>query len=105
MQNAFTQLGGTRRIHTSMISFSLDAHHVATAFRAALRHVKYSVAARVIFIGDYFYDFGDHVTTALNHRPVAVLHFQTVDFILIVERPPCDRGAADEYRLERGYRR
>src|SRR6266853_3096513 len=104
MQNAFTQLGGTCCIYAAMIGFAFHAHHVPAAFRTALRHVERFVAARMVFIVDDFNDFGNYVATALDHHPVADLYFQTINLILIVERGPRHRRAADGNGLERGHR-
>ena len=64
-----------------------------------------SCAAWVIFVGDHFDDFGNYVAAALDHHPVADLHFQPIDFILVVKRGARYRCAADGNRLERGHRR
>src|SRR5438270_4175476 len=88
-----------------MIGFAFHTHHVAAAFGTPLRHMKYLVAARMVFIGNNFHDFGNHVTAAFDHYPVADLHFQTINLILIVKRGSRHRGTPDGNGLERGYRR
>src|SRR4051812_19134119 len=105
MQNALTQLGWASRIHAAMICFAFHTHHMAAALGAPLWHMEYLVAARVLFVGNNFHDFGNHVTAAFDHHPIADLHLQPIYLILVMKRCSRDRGAANRYRLERGYRR
>src|SRR5207253_11340872 len=80
------------------------SHHLFASFRTTLRHVKSFVAARMVFIVDDLNHFGNHVAATFDHHPVADLHFQAINLILIMERGPRHGGAADGNGLERGHR-
>ena len=101
--NALAQLGRTIRIHAAMIGLALGAHHVPAAHRAALRHVKLTMPARLVF--QHLHDFGNYIAAALDQHPVADAHAQPIDLVHVVQRGAADRGAADRHGLEPCHRR
>ena len=105
MQNGFTQLRRTIGVHAAVVHLPFGANHVPAANRTPLRHMKFSVAARMILIVDYARDFGNHVPSALDLDPVADLHAQAINLVHVVERGAADRGSTDGNRLQGRDRR
>ena len=97
MANAFAQLGRAVDIDTAMVGFALGADDVSIAHRTTFRHVKVTMAARLVF--QHLHNFGDDVPAALHRYPVADAHAQAVDLVHVVQGGAADGGAADRDRL------
>src|SRR5882672_11451629 len=104
MQDALAQLGRASGIHATMVCLTFYSDNVSAALRAAFRHVKYLVPARVLLVLNYLNDFWNHVAAPLNHHPVANFHAEPVNFALIMQRCAGHCGAPDEYGLQRRHR-
>src|SRR5260370_2858057 len=96
MQKAFAYFRWTTDVDTAMVGLALNPHHFTAALRAALRHAEGLFAARMVFVIQHAHNFGDYVSAALDHHPVANLYTQPIDLVLIVQCCPGDGGAADD---------
>src|SRR5436305_1535200 len=81
-----------------MVGLAFSTHHMAATHRAALRKMKFLVAAGLV-LNDLDY-FGNHVAAALHHDPIADLDAQPLNFIFIVQCGPADRSASDWNRSQ-----
>ena len=83
-----------------LVDFALGAHHVGSAYRTFLRHVKRFVSTGMRFVLDDAGNFGNHVSTALDLHAVADLDAETLNLVHVMQRGPANRRATDRHRLQ-----
>src|SRR4029077_19340927 len=67
------------------------------AFRTMCRKLERSLASRMILVVDDFYDLGDYIAAALHQHPIADLHSESIDLVLVMQRGALDGCSADRH--------